>query len=266
MSGGWRGLAGMAALAAAGLAMLVAEKRRALRRPTQPEPQRTMVNLALGALATATMTAVEQPLSDAATRLVERRRFGLAQLIPSPTLRDVAGFLLMDYATYGWHVLTHKAGPLWRLHLVHHVDMDLDTTTALRFHAVDMAVSAPARALQIVALGVSPRAMAVWRPWFLFAVLFHHSNLALPPEWDRRLAWVVTTPRMHGIHHSASRALTDSNWSSGLSLWDRLHRTFRYDEAERPIGVPAYRRTEELGVALSLALPFRPQRDDWAEA
>lgn len=258
-------LLGTAAFGLAALAIFVAEKRRPLRTRTQLEPRRTLTNLALGALTMAAMTAVEQPLSEAAARLAKRRRLGLAQRLPAP-IRDVAGFLLLDYATYGWHVLTHKSRLLWRLHLVHHVDLDMDTTTALRFHAIDMIVSAPARALQVIVVGASPRALTVWRACFNVSVLFHHSNLRLPGDWDRRLSWVFTTPGMHGIHHSADRALTDANWSSGLSVWDRLHGTFRDGHFAARIGVPAWPVPTEFDVRRSLALPFARQRDDWLPA
>ncbi len=172
----------------------------------------------------------------------------------------------MDYTMYVWHVLTHKVPVLWRFHLVHHVDLDLDSTTALRFHAVDMLISIPWRAAQVAVLGTSRRALAAWQGFFFASVLFHHSNLRLPARLERRLAGVLTTPRMHGIHHSAVQDQTDSNWSSGLSLWDHLHGTFRLDVPQRDIriGVPAYRDPAETRLRPALTMPFRPQRDAWA--
>jgi len=171
----------------------------------------------------------------------------------------------MDYTIYVWHVLTHKVPALWRLHLVHHVDLDLDASTALRFHAVDMLVSLPWRLAQVALLGVSPRALRAWQGFFFLSVLFHHSNIRLPERLERAMALLLTTPRMHGIHHSAAKADTDSNWTSGLSVWDRLHRTFRWERhgPDRPIGVPGYRDPAELALRPSLAMPFRPQRDAW---
>jgi sterol desaturase/sphingolipid hydroxylase (fatty acid hydroxylase superfamily) len=172
----------------------------------------------------------------------------------------------MDYTMYVWHLLTHKVPVLWRFHVVHHVDLDLDSTTAVRFHAVDMLISIPWRAAQVVVLGTSPRALAAWQGFFFASVVFHHSNLRLPVGLERFLAAVLTTPRMHGIHHSAVRADADSNWSSGLSVWDHLHGTFRMDEAPHKIriGVPAYRDPAGTRLGRSLAMPFRRQRDAWA--
>jgi sterol desaturase/sphingolipid hydroxylase (fatty acid hydroxylase superfamily) len=254
-------------LGGAMLALLVAERRRPLRRQTEKEPRRTIRNGALGMLSLATVALVERPVLDRLTRLVERRRFGLAQQLPLPSwVRDAAAFLILDYGIYVWHVLTHKVPALWRLHLVHHVDLDLDTSTALRFHFVDMAVSVPWRALQVVVAGASPRATQHWQRFFFLSVLFHHSNLRLPERIERRLAWLLTTPRMHGIHHSEVQGETNSNWSSGISLWDRLHGSFRLDVPQQriAIGVAAYRDSRELRFGPSLALPFTRQRDAWA--
>ncbi|MDT7952531.1 MAG: sterol desaturase family protein [Acetobacteraceae bacterium] len=255
-----------ALMAAAVLGIVAAERQWRLREPTQTEPERTVRNVVLGAGALAVVQLVEAPLVQPLSRLVERRRLGLAQWLPAPAwVRDAAAFLLMDYGIYLWHVLTHKVPLLWRFHLVHHVDLDLDSTTALRFHAADMAISTPYRALQVLASGASPRALKLWQGFFFLSVLFHHSNARLPLRLERILSRVLTTPRMHGIHHSAVQAETDSNWSSGLSLWDHLHRTFRLDvpQDEIVVGVPAYRDPSELGIAASLALPFGPVRDAW---
>ena len=247
-------------------AILIGERRAPLRRQTQAEPGRIMRNLALGALSMAVVAAVEGPVVRPLAQRALARRRGLAQRLPLPGwARDGAAVLAMDYTIYLWHVLTHKVPALWRLHLVHHVDLDMDASTALRFHAVDMLVSVPWRAAQVALLGVSPRALRVWQGFFFLSVLFHHSNLRLPPAWERRLSRVLTTPGMHGIHHSAVRAETDSNWSSGLSLWDHLHRTFRsgVSAARVQTGVPGYRDPEEIRLRPSLAMPFGPQRDAW---
>jgi sterol desaturase/sphingolipid hydroxylase (fatty acid hydroxylase superfamily) len=131
-----------------------------------------------------------------------------------------------------------------------------------------MALSVPYRLLQVALIGTSPRALRHWQSWFFLSVLFHHSNVALPVALERRLAHWLTTPRMHFIHHSAARDQTHSNWSSGLSVWDRLHGTFRFDgpHPATPIGVPAYRSPADVRLAASLALPFARQRDTWTLA
>jgi len=254
-------------LAFAAAVLFAAERRRPLRAQTQAEPRRVVRNLALGAMSMAVIRLIETPLVTPLAERARARRRGLVQYLPGREwLGDAAAFLLMDYTIYLWHVATHRVPFLWRFHLVHHVDLDLDSTTALRFHAADMAISAPYRAAQVALIGVSPRALMVWQNWFFLSVLFHHSNLRLPLRWERMLARVLTTPRMHGIHHSTVRQETDSNWSSGLALWDHLHGTFRLDVPQRAIaiGVPAYRDPRETRLGPALRLPFVRQRDAWA--
>src|SRR5581483_488306 len=143
-------------------------------------------------------------------------------------------------------------------HVVHHLDRDLDASTAVRFHFGELAISTVWRAAQVVAIGVAPDALAVWQTATLVSVLFHHSNVRLPIALERALARVVVTPRLHGIHHSTVRAETDSNWSSGLVVWDRLHGTLRVDVPQDAIeiGVPAYRSAADAALPRILALPF----------
>jgi sterol desaturase/sphingolipid hydroxylase (fatty acid hydroxylase superfamily) len=249
--------------------LFILEKRRPLRRRTQNEPARTLRNLAMGALSLAVVALVQSPIVKPLAARVASRRLGVAQHLPGPPwLRDAVAFLLLDYTIYIWHVLTHEVPFLWRFHVVHHVDMDLDTTTALRFHAVDMALSIPWRAAQVRLCGASPRALQIWQAFFFVSVLFHHSNLRLPLTLERALVRVLTTPRLHGIQHSIVREETNSNWSSGLSVWDWLHGTLRVDVPQDAItiGVPGYRRPSEVALGASLALPFVDQREAWLTA
>lgn len=253
-------------MAVSAVALFLAEKRRPLRRQTQDEPARTVRNLAMGAMTMAVVSVLQRPVVDQLSRRVVGNRIGLAQVLPLPPwARDAVAFLLLDYTIYVWHVLTHRAPLLWRFHIVHHVDLDMDTTTAMRFHFIDMAISIPWRAGQVIVCGASPRAMLLWQTFFFMSVLFHHSNIRLPWWLERRLVHVLTTPRLHGIHHSAVYEETNSNWSSGLSLWDWLHGTGRLDVAQEDIavGVPAYRDPKEVTIGRSLALPFVRQRDAW---
>ena len=253
-------LPGLAALAA----IMAAERAAALRPRTQVEPRRSIRNLALGGLSVSMVAAAEGPVARALARRAARRRVGLVQRLGlADWAADALAILAMDYTIYLWHVLTHKVPLLWRFHLVHHVDLDLDASTGLRFHAVDMLVSLPWRAAQVALIGVSPRALALWQGFFYASVLFHHSNLRLPARAERGLARVLTTPRMHGLHHTADHGQTDSNWSSGLSLWDHLHGTFRFEAPRAAIGVAAYRTPAEASFTNALRLPFVRQRDAW---
>jgi len=242
------------------------ELRRPLRREVEPKPVRVARNFTFAGIAALTVQAVEIPLVRPVAILTASRGWGVTRALP-PWLAVAVALLLLDYTLYVWHVLTHRVPWLWRLHVVHHVDRDLDASTALRFHAAELAASVPWRAAQILVIGAAPDVLALWQTCVLGAILFHHANLRLPAALDRALSWVVVTPRMHGIHHSAVREHTDSNWSSGLAIWDRLHGTFRDDVPQEAItiGVPAYSRPADVTLERVLALPFIPQRPSWAE-
>jgi sterol desaturase/sphingolipid hydroxylase (fatty acid hydroxylase superfamily) len=155
-------------------------------------------------------------------------------------------------------VLIHRAPFLWRFHKVHHVDLDLTASTALRFHFAEMALSVPWRAAQVLLIGGSPRALAIWQDFLFLSVMFHHSNLRLPPKWERCLVRLIVTPRMHGIHHSIVEDETNSNWSSGLTVWDWLHGTLKLDLPQNAItiGVAAYREPNDVTLPKLIAMPF----------
>ena len=246
-------------------ALIWAENRRPLRRRTQPVVSRDLRNLALAAMSGVVLGVLQAPVVGPLTRLVERRRWGLLKALRLPGWLELPlAVAAMDYTLYLWHVWTHK-GPLWRFHQAHHVDLDMDASTAVRFHFGEMAASVPYRALQVVLIGVGPRAFSVWNAFLMTCIAFHHSNLRLPPRLERWIAPVLVTPRNHGIHHSIVREETDSNWSSGLTIWDRLHGTLRLDtpQQEITIGVPAWRDPAELDLVGVAAMPFGPQRDSW---
>lgn len=244
-----------AALAAVG-GLLLAEHARPLRRRTASEVPRLARNAAMGAACQVMILAAEQPLTQRIARANGERRRGIRHLLPG-ALGNLAAFLAMDYGYYLWHVATHKVPFLWRFHRVHHIDPDLDASTAVRFHFADMLVSLPWRLVQVRISGVDEALLARWQGFFLGSILFHHANLKLPDGWDERLSLVVTTPKMHGIHHSQVLSEMDSNWSSGFSFWDRLHRTFRADVRQQDIviGVDDPLATRDIALLPALVAP-----------
>lgn len=251
---------GAVAVGAALAALVALELRRPLRRSVESKVRRDVRNLAVAAVGAAATMLAERPLALSAAAWVERRRVGLAQWLPlSAPLRTLMAVVALDYTLYWWHVATHRVPWLWSLHKVHHCDRDMDATTALRFHAVDLLVSAPVRVGQVLVAGAAPWSFTLWQVFLYLCILFHHSNVRLPFAWEKRLVRLLVTPRMHGIHHSTVREEVGSNWSSGLTVWDWLHGTLRLNvpQAAVTIGVPGYERAGQVTVGRLMTMPFR---------
>lgn len=247
-------------------AVILLEKRRPLRNSAESKFVRDTRNLAVSGIAAAALMIVEKPVTDRLTKFVERKNVGLLKIFKLPRgLEIFLAVVLLDYTLYLWHVLTHKVPFLWRFHLVHHVDLDLDASTALRFHFGELTISTAWRAAQILVIGVSPDALKIWQMLLLPAILFHHSNIELPEKFEQNLSFLLITPRLHGIHHSAVQNETDSNWSSGLAIWDWLHGTRRTDvsQTEIVVGVPAFQNSEDVEFIEILKLPFEKQKPSW---
>ena len=245
-------------------ALALIEREKPLRRGETPgSPRRVIRNLVIAGLSGAAVQVAERPVAVPLARLVARRRLGLLPALRLPRAIELAAsVLLMDYTLYVWHRMLHRVPLLWRFHRVHHSDLEMDVTTAIRFHFGEFVLGTPFRAAQILLIGVAPGALALWQRLTLAEVVFHHSNLRLPIALERRLVRFVVTPRMHGVHHSVVPGETDANWSSGLTLWDRLHGTLKLNvpQGEVTIGVPEYRRPEEVTLPRLLAMPFGAQR------
>lgn len=147
--------------------------------------------------------------------------FGASGWLPA-----VAGFLLLDFAVWLQHLAAHKIPLLWRLHRVHHADGDMDVTTALRFHPIEILLSFMWKAGVAIAVGVPPEAMLIFEIVLNGAAIFNHANARLPLALDRILRLIVVTPDMHRVHHSDRQIETDSNYGFNLSVWDRLFKTY----------------------------------------
>jgi sterol desaturase/sphingolipid hydroxylase (fatty acid hydroxylase superfamily) len=257
---------GLVTLAIAALAavMFILERRVGLRRSRSPLLGRLWVNAVISALAFA--VALVRPISMAVLGWAWDRPFGLVHVVAMPVpMQFVLSFLLMDLTFYWWHVANHRVPFLWRFHNVHHIDPDLDVSTAFRFHFGEVALSAGFRVVQVSVIGLSAWMFAVYELVFQANTVFHHSNIRLPIRVERTLNLVLVTPRMHGIHHSQVRDETNSNYSVVFSWWDRLHRTIGLNipQAALVMGVPAYTHPADNSLSNDLLLPFRRQRDYW---
>ena len=142
-------------------------------------------------------------------------------------LHIVMAVLLLDVWTYTWHRLNHRIHFLWRFHRVHHSDRKMDVTTATRFHIGEIIFSSALRIPLILILGVYVWELVLYETIMFAVVQFQHANVAVPPALDRFLRVFIVTPNMHKVHHSRIQVETDSNYSSLLSIWDRLFRSFR---------------------------------------
>ena len=235
------------------------ETRQALRAPRRERRAlHTGRNLAIAALAALTMTIVETPLLRRVAFHVEANQWGIAPLLTSsPGLRVLIAVLLLDYGLYGWHVLNHRVPFLWRFHLVHHIDLDLDASTAIRFHFGEMLLSVPWRLAQACVAGSGPLAVSVWQTLLFMSILFHHSNVRLPIRTERWVRLLIATPRLHGIHHRPESTCLNSNWTSGLSIWDLLHGSHCWREDLQPAtGVPGFLKPPDVTLRRALVLPF----------
>lgn len=238
------------------------ERRRPLRRSVEPKLRREGRNLAIAGAAAVVVQLVEAPVAQAMLSISERKQWGVVRHLRLPRFAaSILALLLMDYSMYFWHELMHRIPLLWRFHLAHHSDLDMDASTALRFHFGELLLSVPWRAGQIGLIGISASDYRLWQSLFLASIVFHHSSIRLPLRVERMLAEMFVTPRMHGIHHSVVLEHSQSNYSSGLSVWDRLHGTLRLGvrQSGLELGVPLLRDPMDVTLAKTLLVPFTSQ-------
>ncbi len=243
--------------------MFASEKMRSLRKRVQHWFGRLLTNLGVAVPSFLVMRLLLIPCVVAVAAWAGRHNLGLARMIPLPPLAAaILGIVVLDYSMYWWHWLNHRVPFLWRFHHVHHSDLDLDVSTAFRFHFGEMLLSVIVRSIQVIVAGASPAATLSYEILLEASTQFHHSNVRLPIAVERVLSWFIMTPRAHGIHHSIVARETNSNFSNFLIWWDRLHGTLRLNvrQDDITIGVPDYRDAKELTFLRLLALPFRNGR------
>jgi len=266
MSNSSQSIISAAVIGGAYLTMLTAETLRPLRKRVEPKMRRVVRNFTTGGVSLAILTLLQAPLLIPVAQWTADHRFGLLNLASlEKPIRLILAIVLMDYTLWWWHRANHQVPFLWRFHLPHHIDLDLDASTALRFHFGELSLSILYRAAQIAVIGVNSYEVWIWQTILFASILFHHSNARLPIAIERWIVPFIVTPRMHGIHHSDYRNETNSNWASLFSCWDYLHRTILLNVSQQDvtIGVPAYQRPEDVTIGKVLTLPFLPQRDNW---
>ncbi|KAF0170296.1 MAG: sterol desaturase [Limisphaerales bacterium] len=194
--------------------------------------------------------------------LVEARGLGLFHSVDWPVpLEVVAAIVVLDCAIYWQHRLFHLVPALWRLHRMHHADLDVDVTTGARFHPVEILLSLGVKCLVIAALGAPAVSVLVFEVLLNATSMFNHSNVRVPTALERVLRCFVITPDLHRVHHSVLRHETDSNFGFNLPWWDWLFGTYRAQpeagHAAMTLGLAEFRDPKELRLDRMLTQPFR---------
>lgn len=256
----------LAAFAGVFLAMALLELLIPKRDLDHAKGRRWLTNIAIGgidSLLLRLMAMLAVPLAAAAAAIwVEEQGWGLLNMVSWPGwVEMLVALAALDLAIYGQHVASHHVPVLWRLHKVHHADVDFDVTTAIRFHPVEIGLSMLWKIAVVFALGPSAFAVVLFEVLLNACAMFSHANIALPAGLDRALRLLLVTPDMHRVHHSIERREHDRNFGFNLSVWDRAFGTYLAQPEKGHlgmiIGLKPYQSEQPTGLWWSLSLPFR---------
>ena len=244
------------------LALLALGERLWPRRPlTVARGVRWRINLAIVALDSVLVRLVLPLAPFALAAVLQDRGWGLFNVmnIAGP-VEIIASMLLLDLTIYAQHRLFHRLPLLWRIHRMHHTDLDLDVTSGTRFHPLEIVLSLAIKLTAILLLGPSPLAVVLFEIVLNATSMFSHANLRLPPAVDRWLRLVMVTPDMHRVHHSVIVRETNSNYGFNLPWWDRLFGSYRPQPRDghlgMTIGLREWRNQADLGLRALLQIPF----------
>jgi len=221
-------------------------------------------NLGVVVLDTLLLRLVFPTAAVGAALFAEARGIGLIPWIGLPPVAAIpAAIVLLDLVIYLQHRLFHAVPPLWRLHRMHHADLDFDITTGLRFHPAEILLSMVIKLVVVVALGAPAVAVLIFEVLLNATSMFSHANLRLPGPLDRAVRLLLVTPDMHRVHHSILKRETDSNFGFNLALWDRLFGTYRAQPAAghdgMTIGIAQFRAPREMWLDRMLTQPLRDE-------
>lgn len=198
----------------------------------------------------------------------EEKEWGLLNNINFPYwIKNVLAVIFLDFVIYMQHVMVHAVPLLWRLHLMHHTDLDFDVTTGSRFHPIEIIFSMVVKMFVVAALGASAVAVITFEILLNGTSMFNHGNINIPIKVDRFLRFLVVTPDMHRVHHSVKPTETNSNFGFNLPWWDRLFGTYR-DQPEEghkgmTIGLNQFRNSKYLILHWLLILPFLSKAEEY---
>lgn len=238
------------------------EWRRPLRAQRYGRWLRWPGNLAIAGLGTLLVRGVFPFAAVGVATLADAHDWGVFNAVATPLWLSVtASLIALDLAIYLQHVLVHAVPTLWRLHRMHHADLEFDVTTGSRFHPLEIALSMVIKMVVVASLGAPAFAVLLFEILLNATSMFNHGNVTLAPRFDRALRWLLVTPDMHRVHHSVVPRETNSNFGFNLSCWDRLFGTYRRAPAAgqlgMTIGIDQFREPCELRLARLLQQPFR---------
>ena len=231
------------------------------RHPTiDSKPRRMGIHLGLSGINTLLLKLVFGAAAVGAAETAQIMGWGLFNILELPgAVEFFLVVVFLDFAIYFQHVIVHKIPLFWRFHVVHHSDIDLDVSSGLRFHPIEILASMLYKIIIIFFTGPAPMAVLTFEAILNGMALFSHSNIKLPDKMDYFLRKLIVTPDMHRIHHSIEVSETNSNFGFNLSIWDRLLGTYKTDALKAQpdiiIGIDTFRRPEELTFYSLLMMP-----------
>lgn len=229
--------------------------------------QRWLNNLALSTFNTILVTLLVPIAGVGAALLAQEQRWGLFNILQMPAWLSFLGFILLfDLAIYGQHRLFHLVPLLWRLHRVHHTDLDYDLTTGSRFHPGSILISAGIKIGLVIVLGASVAAILFAEVILNATSMFNHSNIKLPPALDAFLRRLIVTPDMHRVHHSVDEGEHNHNFGFNFSWWDRLFGSYleqpRATHEDMAIGIEGMQDEKSIQFFRLLIQPVENPKSD----
>ena len=236
--------------------MEISSKKRSVSRKI-----RWVNNLSLVVLNAIILRIVLPILAIGVAVLIEQKQWGLFNLLSgSYWFKVIASVILLDFIIYLQHILFHVTPLFWRIHRMHHTDLDIDVTTGLRFHPIEIILSMLIKIVAVIVFGMPILAVLIFEILLNATSMFNHSNVYIPIKVDKYLRWFIVTPDMHRIHHSVYHKETDSNYGFNLPWWDRVCKTYKDQPQDghpnMQIGLKIFRDTKYLKIWWLLIIPF----------
>jgi sterol desaturase/sphingolipid hydroxylase (fatty acid hydroxylase superfamily) len=241
------------------LSFLAVELLAPYRKSSVSKARRWINNMTLTAFNTLILQLVFAGAAITTAAYVTEHQLGVLNLVPLPVwAKLLATVVFMDFMLYVWHLLNHEVPFLWRFHRVHHSDLNMDVSTATRFHVGELAISAVIKISLVFFLGASIIGVLIFESATVLCAQFHHSSLKVP-GWFERIFWILfVPPSMHRIHHSVIIKERNTNYGTILSTWDRWLGTLltNVDQSQISIGIGAYQKPDKLDLHHLLAMPL----------